>query len=57
MLVDAPIQNIGAYGVESEEFISGVEVFDVIEKNGLVLIEKTVVLVIGTVFLKPQISS
>ena len=29
----APIQNIGAYGVEVEEFISGVEVFDVIEKK------------------------
>ena len=29
----APIQNIGAYGVEVEEFISGVKVFDVIEKR------------------------
>ena len=29
----APIQNIGAYGVEVEEFISGVKVFDVIEKK------------------------
>ena len=39
----APIQNIGAYGVEVEKFISGVKVFDVIEKNGLVLRGKTVV--------------
>ena len=29
----APIQNIGAYGVEVEEFISGVKVYDVIEKK------------------------
>lgn len=29
----APIQNIGAYGVEVKEFISGVKVFDVIEKK------------------------
>ena len=29
----APIQNIGAYGVEVEEFISSVKVFDVIEKK------------------------
>jgi len=29
----APIQNIGAYGVEVKEFISGVKAYDVIEKK------------------------
>ena len=33
----APIQNIGAYGVEVKEFISNIKVFDVVEKKWLII--------------------
>ena len=36
----APIQNIGAYGVEVKEFISSVKAYDVIEKKWLIILRE-----------------